>query len=95
MHEPPAQKRATSGHHANPAAEYNLEFIEPGIQDHKVEVYRSKDAQETVYNDTIPQDHGGFHKVRSDGRSSCEPFTQTTSPNLRGSGGQAGSARPR
>ena len=63
VHEPPAQKRVTSGHHANPAAEYNLEFIEPGIQNHKVEVYRSKDAQETVYNDTIPQDHGDFHLV--------------------------------
>jgi hypothetical protein len=62
-HEPPAQKPVTSGHHANPAAEYNLEFIEPGIQNHKVEVYRSKDAQETVYNDTIPQDHGDFHLV--------------------------------
>jgi hypothetical protein len=63
VHEPPAQKRVTSGHHANPAAEYDLEFIEPGIQNHKVEVYRSKDARETVYNDTIPQDHGDFHLV--------------------------------
>ena len=63
VHEPPAQKPVTSGHHANPAAEYNLEFIEPGIQNHKVEVYRSKDARETVYNDTIPQDHGDFHLV--------------------------------
>ena len=63
VHEPPAQKPVTSGHHANPAAEYNLEFIEPGIQNHKVEVYRSKDAQQTVYNDTIPQDHGDFHLV--------------------------------
>jgi len=26
-------------------------------------VYRSKDAQQTVYNDTIPQDHGDFHLV--------------------------------
>ena len=63
VHEPPAQKPVASGHHANPAAEYNLEFIEPGIQNHKVEVYRSKDAQQAVYNDTIPQDHGDFHLV--------------------------------
>jgi hypothetical protein len=63
MREPPAQRRATSGHHANPAAEYNLDFIEPGVKNHKVEVYRSKDAQQTVYNDTIPQDHGDFHLV--------------------------------
>ena len=63
VHEPPAPKPVTSGHHAKPAAEYNLQLIEPGIQNHKVEVYRSKDAQETVYNGTIPQDHGDFHLI--------------------------------
>jgi hypothetical protein len=63
MREPPAQGRATSGHHANSAAEYNLDFIEPGVKNHKVEVHRSKDARETVHNDTIPQDHGNFHPV--------------------------------
>jgi hypothetical protein len=93
--QPPVQKRTTSGHHANLAAEYNLEFIEPGIQNHKVEVYRSTDVQETAYNDKIPQDHADSHKVRSDGRLSCEAFTQATSANLRGSGGRAGSARLR
>jgi len=45
------------------ADSHGLEFIELGIQSRKVEVYRSKDAQETVYNDTIPQDHGDFHLV--------------------------------
>jgi hypothetical protein len=45
------------------AESHGREFIELGIQNRKVEVYRSKDAQQTVYNDTIPQGHGDFHLV--------------------------------
>jgi len=40
---------------------YSLEYIEPGIQNHKVEVYRSKDVRQTTYQDINPQDAGGFH----------------------------------
>jgi hypothetical protein len=60
VHQPAAQTSATSGDHVGPQV-YNLEFIEPGIQNHKVEVYRSKDVQERIYQDTIPLDAGGFH----------------------------------
>jgi hypothetical protein len=45
------------------AESHGREFIELGIQNRKVDVYRSKDAQQTVYNDTIPQGHGDFHLV--------------------------------
>ena len=60
VHQPPTQTSITSGDHAGSQV-YNLEFIEPGIQNHKVEVYRSKDLQERIYQDTIPLDAGGFH----------------------------------
>jgi hypothetical protein len=60
VHEPPRERPVTSGDHAGPHP-YSLEFIEPGIQNHKVEVYRSKDAQQVTYRDINPQDAGGFH----------------------------------
>lgn len=60
VHQPPSTRPVTSGDHAG-TSDYNLEFIEPGIQNHKVEVYRSKDMQERIYGDTIPMDAGGFH----------------------------------
>jgi hypothetical protein len=37
------------------------EVIEPGIENHKVELYRSNDAQEVLYKDAIPMDKTGFH----------------------------------
>lgn len=37
IHQPPAQKPTTSGHYSGDEP-YSLEFIEPGIQNHKVEV---------------------------------------------------------
>lgn len=42
---------------------YSLEFIEPGLQNRKVKVYRTNDAAEQVYKDTIPLDKGGFQIV--------------------------------
>ena len=50
----------TSGDHQGPA-KYSYEFIEPGIQNHKVEVYRSHDARQLIYKDTIPLDAGAYH----------------------------------
>ncbi|MBS1144942.1 MAG: hypothetical protein H6R14_2348, partial [Proteobacteria bacterium] len=60
IHEPNRPMPVTSGDHQG-AQVYSFEFIEPGIQNHKVEVYRSRDAQEVIYKDTIPMDAGGFH----------------------------------
>lgn len=60
VHEPHRPRPITSGHHTG-SQRYSLEFIEPGIQNHKVEVYRSRDAQELLYKDVIPMDAGGFH----------------------------------
>ena len=61
VHAPLQQKPVTSGHHGAMAGEYNLEFIEPGVQNHKVEVYRSKDAKQAVYDDVNPESGGDFH----------------------------------
>ena len=52
----------TSGRVVNEPA-YSLEFIEPGLQNRKVKVYRTNDAAEQVYKDTIPLDKGGFQIV--------------------------------
>jgi hypothetical protein len=41
--------------------QYGLEMIEPGIENHRVEVYRSGDVRETTYHDNIPVDAGGFN----------------------------------
>lgn len=62
VHDPQRQLPVTSGQHDG-RSPYSLEFIEPGIQNHKVEVYRSKDVQERLYRDTIPLDAGGFHLI--------------------------------
>jgi len=60
VQEPPRERPVTSGDH--PVGQpYTLEFIEPGIQNHRVEVYRSKDAQQVTYRDSHPLDQGGFH----------------------------------
>jgi hypothetical protein len=42
-------------------AQYGLEMIEPGVQNHRVEVYRSHDALEQVHKDVIPMDEGDFN----------------------------------
>ena len=42
---------------------YSLEFIEPGLQSRKVKVYRTRDAAELVYKDTMPLDAGGFQII--------------------------------
>ena len=41
--------------------QYGLEMIEPGIENHRVEVYRSEDVREATYHDNIPVDAGGFN----------------------------------
>jgi len=48
--------------HQNLHASYWVgEVVEPGIQNHRVEVYRSNDAREVAYKDVIPMDKTGFH----------------------------------
>ena len=37
------------------------EVVEPGIQNQRVELYRSNDAAEVLYKDAIPMDKAGFH----------------------------------
>jgi hypothetical protein len=37
------------------------EIVEPGIQNQRVELYRSNDAEEVLYGDVIPMDKTGFH----------------------------------
>jgi hypothetical protein len=37
------------------------EIVEPGIQNQRVELYRSNDAEEVLYQDVIPMDKTGFH----------------------------------
>ena len=37
------------------------EVVEPGIQNRTVELYRSNDAEEVLYQDVIPMDKTGFH----------------------------------
>ena len=60
VHTPPQERPVTAGHHPDHIP-YSLEFIEPGIQNHKVEVYRSKDVRQVTYQDINPLDAGGFH----------------------------------
>lgn len=60
VHAPPQERPVTAGHHPEHIP-YSLEFIEPGIQNHKVEVYRSKDVRQVTYQDINPLDAGGFH----------------------------------
>ena len=60
VHNPPAERPVTSGVHIG-ATPYSLEYIEPGIQNHKVEVYRSKDVRQVTYQDANAQSQGGFH----------------------------------
>lgn len=60
VHRPPPQGAVTSGEHKGDG-QYGFEFIEPGVQNHRVEVYRSKDAKEQIYRDVIPMDDGDFN----------------------------------
>jgi hypothetical protein len=62
VHAPDTPRGVTSGRVAEPAA-YTLEFIEPGLQSRKVKVYRTGDAAEQLYKDTIPLDQGGFQII--------------------------------
>jgi len=48
-----------SGHY-NQDATYTFEVVEPGIQNKEVKVFRSNDAEEMVYKDTIAMDKTGF-----------------------------------
>jgi len=57
VHQPDPQRPVTSGSQAGMSA-YTLEFIEPGLQNRKVEVYRHADVRELLYKDTIPLDQG-------------------------------------
>lgn len=52
----------TSGPHPQGIA-YNLEVIEPGIQNKQVAVYRSNDARELPYKDAIKMDSTGFFLI--------------------------------
>ncbi|MBN8438998.1 MAG: hypothetical protein J0L95_13290 [Candidatus Accumulibacter sp.] len=61
-HVPDVPKPVTSGRIDQPSA-YNFEFIEPGLQCRKVKVYRTNDAAEQLYKDTIPLDQGGFQII--------------------------------
>ena len=62
VHAPETAKPVTSGRTAVDGV-YTLEFIEPGLQSRKVKVYRTQDAAEAVYKDTIPLDQGGFQII--------------------------------
>ena len=62
VHAPDTPKPPTSGRIAETSA-YTLEFIEPRLQSRKVKVYRTNDAAEQVYKDTIPLDQGGFQII--------------------------------
>jgi hypothetical protein len=42
---------------------YNFNVIEPGIQNKEVAVYRSNDAREMLYKDTIIMDQTGFSLI--------------------------------
>jgi hypothetical protein len=61
-HVPNVPMPVTSGRIAEPTS-YNFEFIEPGLQSRKVKVYRTNDAAEQIYKDTIPLDQGGFQVI--------------------------------
>jgi len=43
--------------------ELSLEIIELVIQNHKVEANRNRDVEQSIYNDAIPLDAGGFGHV--------------------------------
>ena len=62
-HAPDSVRATSSGRFDGPASIYNLEFIEPGLQHRKVKVYRTNDAAEQIYRDTIPLDKGGFQII--------------------------------
>jgi hypothetical protein len=62
VHAPDVPRPVTSG--AVRADDiYSLEFIEPGLQRRTVKVYRTRDAAEMLYKDTIPLDQGGFQVI--------------------------------
>jgi hypothetical protein len=63
VHSPLSARPVTSGRHVAASAAYSLEFIEPGLQSRTVEVYRTHDAAEEIYKDTIPLDEGGFQII--------------------------------
>ncbi len=42
------------------ASFFTAEVVEPGIQNTRVELYRSDDAEELLYKDVIPMDKTGF-----------------------------------
>ena len=62
VHAPDTPKPVTSGRVAVDGV-YSLEYIEPGLQSRKVKVYRTRDAAEQIYKDTIPLDQGGFQVI--------------------------------
>jgi hypothetical protein len=62
VHAPNTPQPVTSGAHPADGI-YSFEFIEPGLQHRKVKVYRTRDAAEEVYKDTIPLDQGGFQLI--------------------------------
>jgi hypothetical protein len=62
VHAPDTPRPATSGAHPSDGV-YSFEFIEPGLQNRKVKVYRTRDAAEAIYKDTIPLDQGGFQLI--------------------------------
>jgi hypothetical protein len=62
VHAPSTPQPVTSGAHPVDGI-YSFEFIEPGLQHRKVKVYRTRDAAEEVYKDTIPLDQGGFQVI--------------------------------
>jgi len=62
VHAPNTPQPVTSGAHPVDGI-YSFEFIEPGLQHRKVKVYRTRDAAEALYKDTIPLDQGGFQVI--------------------------------
>jgi hypothetical protein len=63
VHVPQTLGAVTSGRPAVAPSAYTFEFIEPGLQNRKVKVFRTNDAAEQVYRDTIPLDQGGFQII--------------------------------
>jgi hypothetical protein len=63
VHAPERLGAVTSGRVAVAPSVYTFEFIEPGLQNRKVKVFRTNDAAEQVYKDTIPLDQGGFRII--------------------------------
>jgi len=59
VHNHATEKPITSGPHVAETG-YNFNVIEPGIQNKQVAVYRSNDAREMLYKDTIILDNTGF-----------------------------------